>query len=369
MARPRRVGILTSGGDCPGINAVIRAVTKCCLGEGMDVVGIRDGFLGLLERSVVPLTDEDVAGILAQGGTILGTTNRANPFRLAVEEGGQTVWRDVSDQVIENYFSLGLDALVCVGGDGSMAIAAGFLDRGLNIVGVPKTIDNDLQQTDLTFGFDSAVANAADAIDKIQTTAASHHRVMVVETMGRYAGWLALTAGLASGGDIILIPEIPFDPGALCEAATATSRRGKRFSIVVVAEGAYPRGGEQVVARRVKGSPEPVRLGGIGGKVGQLIEENTDREARVAVLGHLQRGGSPTAYDRVLATRFGVAATDLLRAGSFGQMVCLQGADISSVPIASVVGEPRKVPYDHPLVSAAHRLGVSFGEPGGGPRP
>lgn len=362
MASARRIGILTSGGDCPGINAVIRAVTKCALAEGCEVVGVKDGFLGLVERRTMLLDDAGVAGILTQGGTILGTTNRANPFRLAVSEGGKTVWRDASGEAVANYHALGLEALVCVGGDGSMIIAKGFVERGLNIVGVPKTIDNDIKQTDLTFGFDSAVANAADAIDKIHTTAVSHHRVMVVETMGRYAGWLALTAGLASGGDIILIPEIPFSPAVLCEAVVARQRRGKRFSIVVAAEGAYPVGGERVVARQVKDSPEPVRLGGIGQKVANLIEDATDKESRVAVLGHLQRGGTPTAFDRVLATRFGVAAVELLRAGRFGRMVCLQGGAVASVPIGEVAGEPRLVPTDHPLVRTARCLGVSFGE-------
>jgi phosphofructokinase-like protein len=363
MRRPRRVGILTSGGDCPGINAVIRAVTKCCLGEGMEVVGIRDGFMGLVERRVMPLGDAAVAGILTQGGTILGTTNRANPFRLAVEEAGQRVWRDVSGQATQNYYGLGLEALVCVGGDGSMAIAAGFLERGLNLVGVPKTIDNDLMATDRTFGFDSAVANAAEAIDKIHTTAMSHHRVMVVETMGRNAGWLALSAGLAAGGDVILIPEIPFDIEEIFRVVVARERSGKRFSIVVVAEGARPVGGEQVVAKRIEDSPEPVRLGGIGLRVGQQIEDGTGKESRVAVLGHLQRGGSPTAFDRVLATRFGVAATDLLREGRFGEMVCLKCGEIATAPIKDVAGRQRLVPPDDPLVRAARRLGVSFGEP------
>ncbi len=363
MRRARRVGILTSGGDCPGINAVIRAVTKSCLGEGIEVVGVMDGFLGLIERRTMPLGDAEVAGILIQGGTILGTTNRANPFRLAVPEEGRTVWRDVSAQAIENYYALGLEALVCVGGDGSMAIASGFVERGLSIVGVPKTIDNDLRQTDLTFGFDSAVANAAEAIDKIHTTAASHHRVMLVETMGRWAGWLALTAGLAAGGDIILIPEMPYDEGAVCEAVRGRERRGKRFSIVVVAEGAYPRGGQPVVARRVETSPEPVRLGGIGIRLGARIEACTGKETRVAVLGHVQRGGPPTAFDRVLATRFGVAATDLLREGRFGQMVCLRGGEIGSVPIGEVAGAPRLVPPDDPLLRAARKIGISLGQP------
>ncbi|MFH0810212.1 MAG: ATP-dependent 6-phosphofructokinase [Pseudomonadota bacterium] len=362
MNRPRRIGILTSGGDCPGINAVIRAVTKSCLTEGIEVLGIKDGFLGLLENRMAPLTDEDVAGILTQGGTILGTTNRANPFRLAVEESGRRIWRDVSAKVIENYYRLGLEGLVCVGGDGSMTIAAGFVRRGLNIVGVPKTIDNDLRQTDLTFGFDSAVANAADAIDKIHTTAVSHHRVMVVETMGRYAGWLALTSGLAAGGDVILIPEIPFDLAALCEVVSDRERRGKQFTIVVVAEGAHPAGAKPVVARRVAGSSDPVRLGGIGTWVAEKIETGTGKESRVAVLGHVQRGGSPTAFDRVLATRFGVAACDLLSEGRFGEMVCLKGDSISSVPILDVAGEPRLVPLDHPLVRAARKLGVCFAE-------
>jgi 6-phosphofructokinase 1 len=363
MKRPRRVGILTSGGDCPGINAVIGAVTKACLRDGMEVVGIKDGFLGLLERRVMPLGDDEVAGILNRGGTILGTTNRANPFRLAVEKDGKLEWQDVSAEVIENYYALGLEGLVCVGGDGSMIIASGFVERGLNIVGVPKTIDNDLRQTERTFGFDSAVANAADALDKIQTTAMSHHRVMVVETMGRYAGWLALTSGLAAGVNFILLPEIPFDVGAICGEVSARERRGKRSSIVVVAEGAKPLGGEVVVARRVAESPEPVRLGGIGIKVGNEIEERTGKESRVTVLGHIQRGGSPTAFDRVLATRFGVAATELLSAGHFGEMVRLKAGVIGSVPIKDVAGAPRLVPMDDTLLKTARKIGISFGEP------
>jgi len=358
----KRVGILTGGGDCPGLNAVIRAVAKSLmLSRGISVIGIEDGFLGLIENRMRELSYDDVSGILQSGGTILGTSNKANPFSHPVMQNGQTVMADVSAQTLRHVEEWKIDALVCIGGDGTMTISREMINRGAKIIGVPKTIDNDLYGTDVTFGYDTAVAIAAEAIDRIHTTAQSHHRVMLVEIMGRYAGWLALGAGLAGGADVIIIPELDYDLDAVCERVLERSHRGRRFSIVAVAEGAKARGGELVVSRIVKDSHEAVRLGGIALKLGNDIEDRTGLETRATVLGHLQRGGSPTAYDRILATRFGVGAAELIIKGEFNQMVALRGNDIVAVPIAQVGGRTRKVPADSPLISAAVAVGTSLG--------
>ena len=359
-----RVGVLTGGGDCPGLNAVIRGVSKALMGQGVEVYGIEDGFLGLIERRARRLSWDDVSGILTIGGTILGTSNTANPFRYPVETNGQTVMDDVSDQSIAYIEELGLNALVCIGGDGTMTIAHQLTQKGVNVVGVPKTIDNDLYGTDVTFGYDSAVATATEAIDKIHSTAQSHHRVMIVEVMGRYAGWLALGAGIAGGGDVILIPELPYQIEVIYEAVLNRGRRGRRFSIIVVAEGAKPEGGEVVVKRVVKESTDQIRLGGIGNKVGQEIEDISGLETRVTVLGHLQRGGSPTAFDRILATRFGVRAADLICSSQFNKMVAVRGENIVSVPLEEVGGRCRKVPPDSPLIKVARRIDMSMGVAG-----
>lgn len=360
----RRIGVLTGGGDCPGLNAVIRAVVKTAIRQyRLTVVGFENGFGGLIQNRARELTERDVAGILPRGGTILGTTNRDNPFHYPMVIKGQRVFRDVSDRVIENINIHGIDALVIIGGDGSLTIGKELYEtKGLPVVGVPKTIDNDLSATDQTFGFDTALTTATEALDKLHTTAESHHRVMVLEVMGRYAGWIALEAGIAGGADVILIPEIPYSLEKVLAKLSERRDFGKRFSIVVVAEGARPLGGQMVVQRVVEDSFEPIRLGGIGNVVARQIEEETGMEARVTVLGHLQRGGIPTPFDRILATRYGTAAVNLVMAGKFGEMVCLRGQKIESVPLAEAVGELRLVPADGDLVRTARQIGISFGD-------
>ncbi|MFZ5898731.1 MAG: 6-phosphofructokinase [Bacillota bacterium] len=360
----KRIAVLTGGGDAPGLNAVIRGVVKTAVYHyGLEVVGFEDGFGGLIEDRARPLTPRDVMGILPRGGTILGTTNRDNPFHYPVVENGKKVFKDVSDRVAINLANRAVDALIVIGGDGSLTIAKELGDRlNIKVVGVPKTIDNDLSATDQTFGFDTALNTAMDALDRLHTTAESHHRIMILEVMGRYAGWIALAAGLAGGADCILIPEIPFDIQKVIAKIRARRGVGKRFSIIVVAEGAKPVGGEMVVKRRVEDSFEQIRLGGIGERVGAQIEEITGIETRVTVLGHLQRGGSPTAFDRLLASRFGAAAVNLVVQGRFGEMVCLRSMQISSVPLAEAVGEMRRVPLDSDLILTARQLGICLGD-------
>ncbi len=358
----RRIGVLTGGGDCPGLNAVIRAVTKTAMKvHGIEVMGIRDGFRGFVLGDAQPLGWEDVSGILTQGGTILGASNKDNPFHFPVPTAKGTEFRDLSAKLLSHARRWKLDAVVLIGGDGTMAIGSRLSRLGLPVVGVPKTIDNDLAETDLTFGFDSAVDTVTWAIDKIHTTAMSHHRAMIIETMGRYAGWIALYAGVAGGGDVILIPEIPYDLAKVTDVLRARSQTGKRFSLVIVSEGARPKGGQMVVERTVKDSHDPIRLGGVGAKLAADIEAACGIETRYTILGHLQRGGAPTPFDRVLATRFGVHAMELVAAGRFGRMVCLKGQDIRSVPIAKAVARLKLVPRNHPLVKAARSVGTSFG--------
>jgi 6-phosphofructokinase 1 len=359
----KRMAILTAGGDCPGINAVIRAVTKTAINDyNMEVVGIEDGYLGLIEDRWQDLAYERVSGILTQGGTILGTSNKANPFKYPVDLGdGKTGFKDVSDEAMANFEKIGASVLVAIGGDGTLNISHQLCQKGMPVVGIPKTIDNDVDCTDFTFGFDSAVATAAEGIDKIHTTAQSHHRVMFIEVMGRYVGWLALYSGVAGGGDVILIPEIPYDVDVICEEVASRSKKGKKFSIVVVSEGAKPRGGDVVVQKVVKESTDPVRLGGVGSVLANEVESKTGIETRVTVLGHLQRGGSPTAFDRVLATRFGTEAAKQASEGNFGTMVALRGGDIVSVPISDAIGKLKSVPADHGLMKSALSVGTSFG--------
>jgi 6-phosphofructokinase 1 len=362
MKKLKRVGILTGGGDCPGLNAAIRGIVKAAENEcGMEVVGFLDGYEGLIENRFKTLDSKDVSGILSQGGTVLGTSNRADPFRFPVLQEEDYVYLDRSSQGVRNFESLGLEALIAIGGDGTMAASAGMTEKGLPVVGVPKTIDNDLWGTDVTFGYDSALAIATDAIDRIHTTAQSHHRVMIIEVMGRYAGWIALGSGLAGGGDIILIPEIPFDLEAICEQVRERNSQGKNFSIVVVGEGARPRGGEMVVKRRIETSPDAIRLGGISHQVSAQLEALINLECRVTILGHLLRGGSPTARDRILATRFGMEALRLVERGQTGCMVALRGGEITSVPLKEVAGRYRKVTPDHPWVRTARAIGVCLG--------
>ena len=359
----KRIGILTGGGDCPGLNAVIRAVTKSALGGGLEIIGIEDGYLGLIENRMRRLTPDDVSGILVQGGTILGSSNKANPSCYAVPDGkGGWITQDVRRQVMQHVQASGLDALVVIGGDGTMTGAAKLIPLGLKVVGVPKTIDNDLWSTEITFGHDTAVATAAEALDKLHTTASSHHRIMVAELMGRTAGWLTLNAGLASGADVILLPEIPFSLKKVAAKCVARSRYGKRFTIIAVGEGARPAGGKPFVDRVVKTSPDPIRLGGVGKWLADHLEKMTGLESRVTVLGHVQRGGTPTPTDRVLATKFGHKAFELVTAGRYGRLVVQQKGRITSVPIRDVAGKVRTVPLNHELIATARAIGISFGD-------
>lgn len=359
----RKIAVLTGGGDCPGINAVIRAVAKkAIVNYGATVVGIEDGYEGLIHNKHRRLRYDDVSGILTIGGTILGTSNIANPYRYPVQNKGKLKFEDVSRAVIANVEQLDIDCLVCIGGDGTLGIANRLTREGVPIVGIPKTIDNDLRGTDTTFGFDTAVSIATEGIDRLHTTAQSHHRVMIIEVMGRNAGWIALHSGIAGGGDIILIPEIPYDIGTVADKVHERNRKGKRFSIVVVAEGSKPRGGGVVIQRIVKKSTDPIRLGGIGFVLAAQIEEITSIEARAVVMGHLQRGGSPTPADRILATRLGTRAIDMIVDREFGRMVAVKGSSLISVPLEEVARGPRTVPPNHPLIQAARAVGTCFGD-------
>jgi len=361
--RPKRIGVLTGGGDCPGLNAVLRAVVKTAiLNHGWDVIGIEEGFEGLLSPGKThPLTLKDVRGLLPRGGTILGSTNRGNPFEYRQVKGKKAAVVDNSDVAMKAYKKLRLDALIVIGGDGSLKIAQRFFEKGMNVIGVPKTIDNDLMSTDSTFGFRTAVMTATEAIDKLHTTAESHHRAMVVEVMGRYVGWIAVESGLAGGADIILIPEIPYDIKKVCAKIHKRNELGSKFSIVVVAEGAKPLGGDVTVLTPKKSGHLVERLGGVGNCVAAEIEERTGVETRVTVLGHLQRGGTPTPFDRNLSTRFGVAAVDLVKEGMFGRMVCYRNFQIESVRIQEAVGAFKAVDPDGQLVRTAEAIGISFG--------
>lgn len=358
----KRIGVLTGGGDCPGLNAVIRAIVKSASGKyACEVVGIEDGFDGLvLPDKTRTLTPRNIRGILPIGGTILGTTNRANPFQYKVTHEEKSEVRDVSSEVINKIRSLHLDALIVIGGDGTLNIAYELFKRGCPIVGVPKTIDNDILATDVTFGFNTAVATATDALDKLHTTAESHNRVMVVEVMGRYVGWIALETGIGGGADVILIPEIPFDMDKVCKKINDRRNSGSRSSTVVVAEGAKPRGGDVSILYAAEAGGGAERLGGIGNKVGAHIK-CPGMEVRVTVLGHLQRGGAPCAFDRILSTQFGVAAVDLIARKRFGEMVCLRGQMIESVPLSEVARGQKRVPTEEGMVKTAEAIGISFG--------
>ncbi len=362
MASRRRIGILTGGGDCPGLNAVIRAVVlSAASGMGWEVLGIEDGFDGLLHDRIRPLESDDVRGILTQGGTILGTTNRGNPFAWPVERDGRREMVDASRTVLKRLETLRLDALLVIGGDGTLHIADALYRMGASIVGIPKTIDNDISATDVTFGFDTARLTATEAIDKLHTTAESHHRIMVVETMGRNAGWIALESGIAGGANSVLIPEVPFRLEVVAQAIEERAARGRRFSIVVVSEGAVQVGGTQVVQE--EGGPGRLpRLGGIGQQVAAALGEVTGRETRCTVLGHLQRGGSPTPFDRLLATRFGVRAVECVMEDRQGQMVALRGPSVVAVPISEAIAEPKRVAPDGELARTARELGISLGD-------
>ncbi|MBI3358431.1 MAG: ATP-dependent 6-phosphofructokinase [Nitrospirae bacterium] len=357
-----KIGVLTGGGDCPGLNAVIRAVVKASsLKYGWDVIGVEDGFTGLMTSvRVREMTPKSVCGILPTGGTILGTASDINPMKVKQFIDGKEQIVDLSRLIVKNANGLGLSSLICIGGDGTLRIANHFYLLGLPVIGIPKTIDNDILETDSTFGFHTAVNTATEALDKLHTTAESHRRVIVVEVMGRYAGWIALEAGISGGANVILIPEIPFQIEAVCKKIMNRYEHGAGFSIVVVAEGARPVGGEMSVIKRTEDG-SVLRLGGIGNKVGEEIAARTNVDVRVTVLGHIQRGGSPVPFDRSLATRFGVAACDLAAKQQFGQMVCLKGGEIQSVSLQDATRGLKFVSTEGNEVKSAEALGVSFG--------
>jgi len=374
-AKARCIGILTSGGDCPGLNAAIRGVAKPAMSDfHIEVIGIEKGFRGLVENHSRVLHLQDVSGILSVGGTILGTS-REKPHKMPLPN-RETV--DLTPRAVETYNRLGLDCLICLGGNGTHKVAYNLVQQGLNVIGLPKTIDNDLAETDITFGHNSAITTAAEAIDKLYSTAEAHLRVMVIELMGHRAGWLTLSAGLAGGADIILIPEIPYDIESICQHLTERRRRGKWFSIVAVAEGAQPRRAalEKAKAEEASKAKKTVKKGKkteakdedvpSDGRastwVAKAISRRLDMETRVTVLGHLQRGGLPTPYDRILATRFGTHAAEMLAEGKYNHMVALHGSEVTSVPLEQVAGKIKLVPPDHPLIRSARRVGTNFGD-------
>jgi len=355
----RTIGVANGGGDCPGLNAVIRgAVRSAILGHGWKVVGITDGFDGLIwPERCMSLTMESIAGILPRGGTILGTTNRGNPFHYLINEGGKNVQHDYSLRCLENAREMGLDAIIAIGGDGTLTIARDLGRLGIPIVGVPKTIDNDLSATEVTFGFDTALHVATEAIDRLHTTAESHGRVMVIEVMGRDAGWIALHSGIAGGADVILIPEIPFTIETVCDRLRERAATGKKFSLVVVAEGV------KLPPTDKHGNPFPApRPGQVGFVIGDAIHTILKKDVRVTVLGHIQRGGSPSPFDRILATRFGVEAVELVARGEYGRMVCLRAGEIESVTIDEAVGVNRQVDPNGSMVRTARAVGITFGD-------
>lgn len=361
MTSLKRIAILTGGGDCPGLNAVIRAVAKTAQNDyGVEVIGALDSYWGLVTENFRVLTNQDVSGILGIGGTILGTS-RVNPFAEAHKDGllpsPEENW-DVVKAIFEKH---GIDGLVVVGGDGSLRVAARAFKAGVPVVGVPKTIDNDIGETDITFGFNSAVSIIMNALDVLHTTAMSHHRVMVVEVMGRTVGWLGLYGGVAGGGDILLLPEIPFRMEPILERVAERSRTGKKFSIIVVSEGASPQGEDPHFSSETDASGRKV-LGGIGKRVADLIQEKTDISTRVTTLGHLQRGGPPTAFDRVLATEFGHAVMRLAADGEWGKLVVSRGGNMESASLDVATRKPKAVPLDHPLIEAGRSVGTYFGD-------
>lgn len=361
----RRIGILTGGGDCPGLNPVIRAVVKRGVSQlGWSVYGIEDSFAGLIELPyrAHELERDSVRGILTKGGTILGTRNGASPFHYAQRaHDGSTIYADRSADVVEAIRILQLEGLIAVGGDGTLGTSAKLAQLGVNVVAVPKTIDNDIAGTEYTFGFHTAVEVATQAIDRLHSTAESHHRVMVIELMGRDCGWIALHAGIAGGADVILIPEIEYDLRRVCDKLRRREAAGRYDSIVVVAEGAKEQGQDAIVLEGAGGGLKKRRLGGAGAHVAAAIEARVGLETRVTVLGHLQRGGTPNGYDRLLATRYGMGAADLVERGEWGRMVSLQSDRIVGVPIADVAGRLKHVSVDGEIVGVARKLGIELG--------
>lgn len=363
MVPPRHIAVVTAGGDCPGMNAALRAVVRAAVHRhGLQVTGFLDGFAGLLTDQSRPLGFDEVSGIVALSGTILGASNRDDPFRVPVDRPGERVYEDRSDVALRTLTRHGIEGLLVIGGDGSLTIARRLESKGIAVVGIPKTIDNDVGGTDVALGFDSALTVATEAVDRLHTTAASHHRVMVVEVMGRNAGWIALEAGLAGGGDVILIPEILFRYEAVAAGILDRARRGRRFSIVVVAEGVTCPGGGTVVRQIVGDSPDPVRLGGVGVVLSKALEALVPFEVRYVVLGHVQRGGSPTPFDRILATRFGTAAVAALVDGESGGMVALRGDRIERVALADALSRPKRVDPLGERVASARGIGTIFGD-------
>jgi 6-phosphofructokinase 1 len=358
----KRIGILTGGGDCPGLNAVIRAVVLHAeVTLGWDVIGIEDGFAGMVEARYVDLTPRSVSHLIARGGTVLGSSNRANPFHYPVKkpDGGEEI-RDLSDQCIANLAVLDLEGLVLVGGDGTMSIGQKLMQKGLQVVGVPKTIDNDLEATEYTVGFQTAVEVASEAIDRLHTTAESHDRIIICEVMGRYAGWIAMAAGLAGAADVILIPEIDHDVDRVIDFLKKKHEGRSSYSIIVVAEGARPKGGGLAVKRKGDATQQE-RLGGAGQALAEAIAASTEFDVRVTVLGHIQRGGSPCAFDRLLATRFGARAVDLIRDGRYGEVAALRSGEIVSAPLDQAVAKLKRIDPAGDLVHSARALGIELG--------
>ncbi len=357
--------MLTGGGDCPGLNAVIRAVTKAAIADhDLEVLGIEDGYLGLIENRIRPLAFGDVSNILDRGGTILGTSNKADPAHYATgkDADGKPVFEDVTDRVVETVKERGLDVLVCVGGDGTMSGAVNLIRHGIPCVGVPKTIDNDIMHTEITFGFSTAVQTATECLDRIHSTASSHHRVMLVELMGSNAGWLTLHAGLASGSDAVIIPEIPYDLDIICDKCVQRSKQGKRFTLIAVAEGARPKGGQQVVDKIVHDSPDPIRLGGVSTVLAEQISARTHLETRATILGHIQRGGTPVAYDRVLAMQFGHKAIQMVAMHEWNNMAVMQQGQTAMASIESIANQQRTIPLDDPLIATARSVDTCLGD-------
>ncbi|ANF13439.1 6-phosphofructokinase [Clostridium butyricum] len=359
----KKIALLTGGGDCPGLNAVIRAATRSAiLNYGYEVIGYKFGYRGLYNNDFMKLDLSTVSGLLPRGGTILYSSNKDNLFDYQVVEDGKTLKKDVSDIAVENLKKENVDVLVVIGGDGTLTSARDFARKGINVIGVPKTIDNDLGSTDITFGFNTSIDIATEALDRLHTTAESHHRIMILEVMGRNAGFIALESGIAGSADVILIPEVPYDINKIVEKVEERKKQGKLFTIIVVAEGAKPKDGEVMVAKIVEDSPDPIRLGGIGNKLAEDLEKLVkEREVRCTVLGHIQRGGTTCTFDRILSTRYGVGAVELINEGKFGSMVCLKGNEITYDSLENVIGNNKKVDPEGELVTVA-KIGISFAD-------
>ena len=358
-----KIGLLTGGGDAPGLNAVIHAFTRTCLNKFNDceIIGYKFGYRGLFKNEFIPLNLETTSGILHKGGTMLFSSNKDNLFDYAIEENGVTIKKDMSDVAVENMKKEGVNVLVVLGGDGTLTSARDFSNKGVNVVGIPKTIDNDLGATEITFGFDTAVSIVTENLGRLHTTAESHHRVMVVEVMGRSAGWIALSSGIAGSADVILLPEFPYTLDAVVKKILDRDRRGKKFSIIVVGEGAKEKGGSEVIGKVVSDSPDPIRFGGIAAKIAADLEPLLENEVRSVQLGHIQRGGETTAADRILSVRYAYAAAELIEKQIFGKMVCLKNGEMSYEDLNKVISSNKYVTENHELVKVARAIGISFG--------